>query len=116
MLADICFFFFFQAEDGIRDYKVTGVQTCALPISRPRLAVTVGDPRGIGPEVVAKALALGALPADIVVLGNGERGAEPSAAPPRPAPRSLLPEVAGRIPRGALRGAGRLAPPREGEA
>ena len=23
---------FFQAEDGIRDYKVTGVQTCALPI------------------------------------------------------------------------------------
>src|SRR5256885_6798115 len=28
----ICCFFFFQAEDGIRDYKVTGVQTCALPI------------------------------------------------------------------------------------
>src|SRR5205807_7191092 len=28
------FSFFFQAEDGIRDYKVTGVQTCALPISR----------------------------------------------------------------------------------
>src|SRR5256885_4004897 len=29
---------FFQAEDGIRDYKVTGVQTCALPISHARLA------------------------------------------------------------------------------
>src|SRR2546430_2294744 len=28
-----CFFFFFQAEDGIRDLTVTGVQTCALPIS-----------------------------------------------------------------------------------
>src|SRR5205807_6254459 len=28
-----CYCFFFQAEDGIRDYKVTGVQTCALPIS-----------------------------------------------------------------------------------
>src|SRR2546426_8920805 len=28
------FVFFFQAEDGIRDYKVTGVQTCALPIFR----------------------------------------------------------------------------------
>src|SRR5258707_10207978 len=27
-------FFFFQAEDGIRDIGVTGVQTCALPISR----------------------------------------------------------------------------------
>src|SRR5690348_17656537 len=26
------FFFFFQAEDGIRDGRVTGVQTCALPI------------------------------------------------------------------------------------
>src|SRR5438270_5070447 len=26
------FFFFFQAEDGIRDWTVTGVQTCALPI------------------------------------------------------------------------------------
>src|SRR5688500_20292572 len=29
-------YFFFQAEDGIRDYKVTGVQTCALPISYAR--------------------------------------------------------------------------------
>src|SRR5205085_7778629 len=27
-----CFYFFFQAEDGIRDLTVTGVQTCALPI------------------------------------------------------------------------------------
>src|SRR5437763_12653670 len=30
---DYFFFFFFQAEDGIRDTSVTGVQTCALPIS-----------------------------------------------------------------------------------
>src|SRR5690606_41063827 len=29
----VLFFFFFQAEDGIRDFHVTGVQTCALPIS-----------------------------------------------------------------------------------
>src|SRR6476660_3650036 len=29
---ELCFFFFFQAEDGIRDDLVTGVQTCALPI------------------------------------------------------------------------------------
>jgi len=77
--------------------------------SRPRLAVTLGDPRGIGPEVVAKALALGALPADVVVLGSGERGAEPSAAPPSPAPRSLLPEVAGRIAGEAVEEAVRLA-------
>src|SRR2546422_5101031 len=34
-------FFFFQAEDGIRDVAVTGVQTCALPISAPR-SVSLG--------------------------------------------------------------------------
>src|SRR2546430_13653039 len=34
---DSFFFFFFQAEDGIRDLTVTGVQTCALPIFQPRL-------------------------------------------------------------------------------
>src|SRR5256885_5727882 len=43
-------FFFFQAEDGIRDYKVTGVQTCALPIS----AVEPGVP---GAPVLAAVLA-----------------------------------------------------------
>src|ERR1022692_5139487 len=47
LLRRICFFFFFQAEDGIRDYKVTGVQTCALPISLglggSTSALTMGD-------------------------------------------------------------------------
>src|SRR5690606_39936387 len=32
-VVDTFLFFFFQAEDGIRDFHVTGVQTCALPIS-----------------------------------------------------------------------------------
>ena len=32
VVIDIGAFFFFQAEDGIRDVAVTGVQTCALPI------------------------------------------------------------------------------------
>src|SRR5436309_16013934 len=40
-------YFFFQAEDGIRDFHVTGVQTCALPISRhsrfPQRAPTIMD-------------------------------------------------------------------------
>src|SRR6185369_1282212 len=36
------FFFFFQAEDGIRDSSVTGVQTCALPIWG-RLLLPAGD-------------------------------------------------------------------------
>src|SRR5205807_9816286 len=35
--------FFFQPEDGIRDYKVTGVQTCALPISLCGLATTTTE-------------------------------------------------------------------------
>src|SRR2546426_5651372 len=44
------FFFFFQAEDGIRDYKVTGVQTCALPIYLDGTDVTAGaaQARGVG--------------------------------------------------------------------
>src|SRR5207248_8544146 len=33
----VLFCFFFQAEDGIRDRTVTGVQTCALPICRPAI-------------------------------------------------------------------------------
>src|SRR2546427_1439805 len=42
VLADFffVFFFFFQAEDGIRDLTVTGVQTCALPISILRVSIT----------------------------------------------------------------------------
>src|SRR5256886_7656760 len=35
-LSTSSFFFFFQAEDGIRDLTVTGVQTCALPIRPPQ--------------------------------------------------------------------------------
>src|SRR3989475_3100693 len=90
-------FFFFEAEDGIRDLTVPGVQTCALPISRcgapptsisapsavtgrPRLAVTLGDPRGIGPEVVAKALAGHPLEAEIALIGADNQIAPISAA------------------------------------
>src|ERR1017187_10844782 len=53
-------FFFFQAEDGIRDTSVTGVQTCALPILSPlhagcaavplRDQSRLGDPRRSGAE------------------------------------------------------------------
>src|SRR5256886_14849095 len=51
MILILLFFFFFQAEDGIRDLTVTGVQTCALPISRgpswrarPRRALRAARP------------------------------------------------------------------------
>src|SRR2546430_5354650 len=46
------FFFFFQAEDGIRDLTVTGVQTCALPIFR----VTVPE-AGVPPVTLAGLIA-----------------------------------------------------------
>src|SRR2546426_9229468 len=65
--------FFFQAEDGIRDYKVTGVQTCALPI------YPVARPQGIerdlfdGP-VGTEAMCLGREEPD--ELFQGARGAE----------------------------------------
>src|SRR5437879_11648410 len=42
-------FFFFQAEDGIRDTSVTGVQTCALPIS-PRTSPCRRAPVAHGPD------------------------------------------------------------------
>src|SRR5688500_19842906 len=56
--------FFFQAEDGIRDYKVTGVQTCALPICRQhgRLPARFDDrrtPLGAGPLGVGDAWVAG---------------------------------------------------------
>src|SRR5215469_18886353 len=47
----LIFFFFFQAEDGIRDLYVTGVQTCALPISP-------GDAQRCGSETVYQDLAI----------------------------------------------------------
>src|SRR5207249_5406663 len=45
---------FFQAEDGIRDRNVTGVQTCALPIYRvdKALLVVLGHGHGRGAEVL----------------------------------------------------------------
>src|SRR2546427_7192711 len=61
------FFFFFQAEDGIRDLTVTGVQTCALPISEPVHPAPIVPPAGVsrvwralGLVLVGALLALGA--------------------------------------------------------
>src|SRR5437764_12852412 len=56
-------FFFFQAEDGIRDTSVTGVQTCALPISRSstapsspreRTAARVASASGPSPRITQR--------------------------------------------------------------
>src|SRR5687767_15902808 len=53
------FFFFFQAEDGIRDKLVTGVQTCALPILMTPIAVAIVGGLGKETERTAEATLLG---------------------------------------------------------
>src|SRR2546427_4543760 len=61
--------FFFQAEDGIRDLTVTGVQTCALPIWRQRdLVLQVQGPREVAVECAA------AQGAAAVERGHGQHG------------------------------------------
>src|SRR5256885_11621997 len=65
-------FFFFQAEDGIRDYKVTGVQTCALPISQAAETLCL-DPRTLEALEAEDFAALGA---DVYVRGHLRRYAE----------------------------------------
>jgi 4-hydroxythreonine-4-phosphate dehydrogenase len=76
---------------------------------RPRLAVTYGDPRGIGPEVVEKALSQ-PIGADVHIVGSGEWGVGPSGAPSRTTPHSPLPEIeAGRLAGAAIETAARMA-------
>src|SRR5215210_8774960 len=67
-------FFFFQAEDGIRDTSVTGVQTCALPISPAALAAALGvrlvtfDRPGYGGSDRRRGRELLDTPADVTAL------------------------------------------------
>src|SRR5256885_10859808 len=124
----MCVFFFFQAEDGIRDYKVTGVQTCALPISiTSRRAGRGFDPRpghlaagssardrsplvgeygwAIGVGIIILAVSLGRT---LRALGHafGHRGARRQ--PPRqaadPELRAAVDEIRQRLPELAERG------------
>src|SRR2546430_3261486 len=74
-------FFFFQAEDGIRDLTVTGVQTCALPILRlsasdPERAAPAASsalPSGSSPERPPGCGPLHAVPTD----GRGDESSDP---------------------------------------
>src|SRR5439155_12896113 len=61
------FFFFFQAEDGIRDGHVTGVQTCALPISEH---VERGAPH-VQPDLQR---VVGVVEVHLVAEAGGDRG------------------------------------------
>src|SRR5205085_4552885 len=77
------FVFFFQAEDGIRDLTVTGVQTCALPISTHRATADGRDqPRGSAVNV-GGGVRVG--PVTDVSRGCAGRNAEAEAAAAAPA-------------------------------
>src|SRR5256885_5227006 len=87
------FYFFFQAEDGIRDYKVTGVQTCALPISGARRGGRQGAREGAGvarPAAGAGGQAqVAGLLLSALAFGCANQG-EPPGGPPRTTPAAIL--------------------------
>src|SRR5687768_18241599 len=86
--ARLLFFFFFQAEDGIRDVAVTGVQTCALPIfpflhwnhyEKVRVKLYIehyGDPKGVAGRVLKNLLDLLPITKNSVVLPLPSRSEE----------------------------------------
>src|SRR4030066_180371 len=65
VVAFTCLFFFFQAEDGIRDSSVTGVQTCALPV--PYIALHKP------PGVLSSSQSQGGHPTVIELVGSERR-------------------------------------------
>src|SRR5256884_6659206 len=71
--SDVCtFFFFFQAEDGIRDVAVTGVQTCALPIFHEYHGKTIprlDSPKATIMALIADGILTHKLPWVLVLLG-----------------------------------------------
>src|SRR5256885_5850552 len=73
--------FFFQAEDGIRDYKVTGVQTCALPILFGSNDAHVGRPVAlkvaVGVLFTATVKVPGSSAWNVAVFGLVKTGATP---------------------------------------
>src|SRR5207248_4978992 len=88
-------FFFFQAEDGIRDRTVTGVQTCALPIS---VVPNPPPPRGGGGG-------LGTTGAGVARSRDAEVADPPLEPPPLPLlpPLPALPPAAAEIGRASCR-------------
>src|SRR2546430_6647145 len=80
----VCFFFFFQAEDGIRDLTVTGVQTCALPIC-------IGDEQLLGSD-----FRVVEFHHDLELTPGAGDGADDAAAE-LPVPHALAGDVAGRV-------------------
>src|SRR5207249_8980497 len=94
-------FFFFQAEDGIRDRNVTGVQTCALPIL-PHVALAPRE------RAEAAAADLAAERVDIHGRQHPLQGADAVAAPSAPTTAVVTPGVTHR-PQGTMARAGRVS-------
>src|SRR5437879_7662366 len=67
------FFFFFQAEDGIRDTSVTGVQTCALPICAEQGGLHVNESEFIA-EVIDPVSGVAASEGELVLTNLGRAG------------------------------------------
>src|SRR6266508_5084374 len=96
------FFFFFQAEDGIRDGHVTGVQTCALPIFTLDLLGMYGD--AIALAIKERVQAVTGIPGERVllncshthygpVMGGATEGREGANAPEAIAYHATLPHL-----------------------
>src|SRR5438093_3777439 len=90
-LAGIAFLlcFFFQAEDGIRDWSVTGVQTCALPISRAAEANRVRARRALRHPLLPRLPRHRSLAALLLRAGAVDRRAPRSDHAPRRRPRKI---------------------------
>src|SRR5260221_9767596 len=84
------FFFFFQAEDGIRDHCVTGVQTCALPIFR-LLSQARCAPRGHFDRENAIWYEIRLIATSLVPCVAAIGGAKGCTPPPPPPPPPRLP-------------------------
>src|SRR5215204_7223028 len=73
----VLFFFFFQAEDGIRDHCVTGVQTCALPIYRVIKALLDSRRYAIGARAEGEPAKKARLAKAVKTAKNARAGASP---------------------------------------
>src|SRR5690606_39627777 len=91
--------FFFQAEDGIRDFHVTGVQTCALPISSSRLLTTLTPPALPRPPACTCALTTQTLPPSFSAAWRASSGDFATAPFGRSEERRVGKECRSRTPR-----------------
>src|SRR6266511_5495671 len=73
-------FFFFQAEDGIRDFHVTGVQTCALPISLKEITLPLRHDDIIRQQAAEKQLDPALIAAVIYAESHFSGGESPAGA------------------------------------